>query len=51
MKEFMTKALWIDFRDGKVREDIMSFPAFSRLMKLDARNDIQILVYQQHANV
>lgn len=45
--EFMTKALWIDFLTNTVSEEIMSFPKFSKLMKLDVHNDVQILSYEK----
>jgi hypothetical protein len=45
MKKFLTRALWFDFRNNAVNEEIMDFPKFSKLMKLDAENDVQILIY------
>ncbi|MBU8732534.1 hypothetical protein KM915_21020 [Cytobacillus oceanisediminis] len=47
MNPFLTKALWIDFRNNTVNQETMEFSKFSKLMKLDACNDIQILVYER----
>lgn len=44
----MTKTLWFDFRNHTVHEEIMDFPKFSKLMKLDVENEIQILTYERY---
>lgn len=48
MNTFMTKTLWFDFRNNTVYEEIMDFPKFSKLMKLDVENEIQILTYERY---
>lgn len=44
---FLTKVLWIDFISGRVHEDTLNFPRFSKLMQQDNQNDIQILTYKK----
>ncbi|WP_273123431.1 hypothetical protein [Bacillus weihaiensis] len=47
MNEFMTRVLWVDFINFTVNEEVIDFPKFSKLMKTDKDNDIQILVYER----
>jgi hypothetical protein len=44
---FIAQVLWIDFMSGRVYEETLNFPKFSKLMKLDNQNDIQILTYKK----
>lgn len=47
MKKFMTKTLWIDFKNNTVYEGIIDFSKFGKLMMLDAVNEVQILTYER----
>lgn len=43
----MTRVLWFDFITCTVKEDVIDFPKFSKLMKSDKDNDIQILIFER----
>lgn len=42
----MTRALWFDFRTNTANDEVLEFSKFSKLMKLDTSNDVQLLNYE-----
>jgi hypothetical protein len=40
------QVLWVDFKTGKANEQSLTFPQFSKIMKLEMTNDAQVLTYE-----
>ncbi|MEW5567362.1 hypothetical protein [Rossellomorea marisflavi] len=41
----LVQALYVNFSDNSIHEDLVPFSKFGKLMKQDAENEIQILTY------
>ncbi|MED3912861.1 hypothetical protein P4597_27660 [Peribacillus simplex] len=46
MNEKTFQVLWIDFKACNVNEENLTFPQFSKIMKMETVNDAQILTYE-----